>query len=238
MATRIGALEAASSSQKQQVTTIEKELVIMEKTTTIAEVQQNSAFDRDLDGTILRVDTHQKTEMALASVTAAVTAWMEEANLGPERFEVLGQPLGNSFVVKFAGDRPLATKRAASAMAALRRPDGSWLDLRAVDADDKQIRLYVNADKNGRMVRMEREGKKLQRAIQEGSPAAKVVFLRRDGVISFNFKAVAKIEVSPDGPTKLLWNERTSKDSGIDQNEVTRKFNESASEPVWTQHCL
>jgi hypothetical protein len=238
MAARLSALEDSSSSQVARVATIAKELVIMEKTKTIAEVQQQSSFDRDLDGTILRVDTHQKTEMALASISAAVTAWMGEANLSPEKFEVLGPRLGSNFVVKFSGERQLATKRAASAMGALRKQNGEWLDLRAVDADDKQIRLYVNTDKNGRMVRLEREGKKLQRAIQEGSPNAKVVFLRRDAVISFNFKAIAKIEVSPDGPTKLLWNEKALADSGVDRAEVTKKFTTNASEPVWTQHCL
>ena len=161
MAARLSALEDSSSSQVAQVATIAKELVIMEKTTTIAEVQQQSSFDRDLDGTILRIDTHQKTEMALASISSAVTAWMAEANLSPEKFEVLGPRLGSNFVVKFSGERQLATKRAASAMGALRKANGEWLDLRAVDADDKQIRLYVNTDKNGRMVRLEREGKKL-----------------------------------------------------------------------------
>ena len=238
MAARLSALEDSSSIQTKAVASIEKELVIMEKTTTITEVQQNSAFDRDLDGTILRIDTHQKTEMALASIQQAVTAWLAEANLSPDKFEVLGQRLGNSFVVKFTGDRPLATRRAASAMGALRKADGGWLDLRAIDADDKQIRLYVNTDKNGRMVRLEREGKKLQRAIQEGSPGTKVVFLRRDAVISFNFKAIAKIEVSPDGPTKLSWNEKALVDTGIDKVEVTRKFSTNASEPIWTQPCL
>mgnify|MGYP000435432587 CR=1 FL=1 len=157
---------------------------------------------------------------------------MAEANLSPEKFEVLGPRLGSNFVVKFSGERQLATKRAASAMGALRKANGEWLDLRAVDADDKQIRLYVNTDKNGRMVRLEREGKKLQRAIQEGSPNAKVVFLRRDAVISFNFKAIAKIEVSPDGPTKLLWNEKALADSGVDRAEVTKQFTTNASEPV------
>ena len=87
------------------------------------------------------------------------------------------------------------------------------------------------------MVRLEREGKKLQRAIQEEAPGTKVVFLRRDAAISFNFKAIAKIEVSPDGPTVLMWNERALVGTGIDKDEVTRKFAISATEPVWTQHC-
>ena len=53
-------------------------------------MQQSTAFDRDLDGTILRIDTHQKTEMALASITSAVTSWLAEANLAADRFEVTG----------------------------------------------------------------------------------------------------------------------------------------------------
>ena len=48
---RLGELEASSASQSTHVQAIAKEIIVLERTTTISEVQQSKAFDRDLGGT-------------------------------------------------------------------------------------------------------------------------------------------------------------------------------------------
>ena len=134
--------------------------------------------------------------------------------MGKDKFEVLGQRLGATFVVKCHCDRGPATKRAASAMAALRRSDGAWLDVRAVDADGKLVRLYVYGDKNGRMVRLEREGEKLPRRAHRRRTW---LFLLRDSLLSYKFKPVAELEASAEGPTLLVCNGKMQTPASIKQ---------------------
>ena len=87
------------------------------------------------------------------------------------------------------------------------------------------IEIFASPDKNMKQVRTELATKRLHRAVTEIAEGKAVHHNKRSGVISIDWKPVAKVEAKPNDDFTITWNAPIVADLGIDKQLVLDKFN-------------
>jgi hypothetical protein len=154
----------------------------------------------------------------------ATADWLRDSGLQQSDFDIMGPALGRAWRVEFTGADGLGTRRARKASQALRRADGSWLDLHA-RGPTGDVRLYIAEDKSMRQVRVEQAGKKLLGAIKQVHPGMPSMLLRREGAVAIAWKPICKVDFTgAEAPATILWNNTAAAAAGIDRTQVIQAF--------------
>ena len=120
----------------------------------------------------------------------------------------------------------------------VRLPDGGWNDFFVKDPSGHQIKLYLSIDKSPKQLRKEREGKRLFNLVKEQLTQAgkaaeipKLSLLRKDAVVSHNWRPVAKVVVAEKrasaSTVRCILSEMAR--IGLDRKKLTDSFFETVA---------
>ena len=136
----------------------------------------------------------------------------------------------------------LATKRASKAFASLRGAHG-WTNIVGKTVAGDTVQCYIDENKNGKQIAMERDGRCAHRAVCKSlgldpKNNKRVHLLRRDGHILVDEVPIIKIHPIKDAETSLGWNERGVQERGLDKSAILNHFAEAPvaiADVEWTE---
>jgi hypothetical protein len=184
----------------------------------------HQTFARDPNPSTIRVGAAEL--ITREAILLAIAPWLGEANLSSADFTLNGPPIGKSFNLSFHGPTGLGALRATKALQLLKGADGTWREIHAISPTTAAIKLFLSPDKSPKQTRIEAASRKLFKIIQELHPTKTVNLLRREGVVSVDWKPLVKVGVeNADSPTTLLWNAKVLQDLGLDKSPIHDRFN-------------
>ena len=173
-------------------------------------VIDNDVYDRAIDPTFLWVEGEAGKMYTKSECIKAVIPWMADAKISEEQYNVPGKNLAKKFKIQFRGIDGLAAQLAARALRH-QKVDDEWRTMQAslFDADGNVtgiLKLYVNTDKSPKQRRTEIATRDVARLIQAETDL-RVFPNKRDGIISYNFVTIARIEcTTTDSEATIWWN--------------------------------
>lgn len=138
-----------------------------------------------------------------------VKQWMGDCNLADDMWKLIAPTPAPSrnFTLVLQGAPSIAARRASMAMAALWRPDGTWVELRAKAPSGSESRVYAGPDKSLQQSRIEAVLRRAAREVRRLRPELQTRQLKRDGILSCNWKKLLRIRAPSREETLYEWNE-------------------------------
>ena len=87
------------------------------------------------------------------------------------------------------------------------------------------IEIFASPDKNLKQIRTELTAKRLHRALSELTVGKDIHHNKRPGIVSIDWKPVAKVEAKPNDDFSITWGTPILTDLGINKQVVLDKFN-------------
>ena len=186
---------------REDLDKVKAQMLIAENATGIKDAIVSENFDRETDPTIIKINSRKP--IGYEFLKKAANEWLDPAFA--DLYKIQGQTaeLVKSITVQFTGIPVVAAKHVDRALRSLRSGDGSWTQLTAKDEAGETVNIYAGPDKSNKQLRTEIEGKKLNSIFQNLYPSTKFHLLRREGVISINFKKLARVVPQADGETVM-----------------------------------
>lgn len=229
LAQRVTESDKIQAEHDKRLAALEKELELS-RSATHPQPPVGDDFDRQVDGTIIRV--HSNELLALTAVEVALKDWISELDVPSDgRPKVRGPLVGlaNKFTVQFPGNPRTAAMRAGRALRELRSADGTWRDFSAQSPSAGEVRLYLIADENRRRVRTEQAGRRLLRVLKEQVPGKEFHLIEKEGCVTVGWKKLARVSVDEDSAgTTLEWQARYAGEVGVDMAAIQEAFARSA----------
>jgi hypothetical protein len=222
---RIAHLEGERPQLRAQMVELQQGLAVAEKAATQVPVEAGSEeFDRPLDTTIIKIRC--KEELSRQEVLASIQCIIDEmgsmgtGESGPA-FTITGKEVGKYHILQFKGAGGLAQGRARKFMQLQRLPgDAGWRKLKGNDEHGQQQDIYVDGDKNRRMVSTEILTKKLGALIAKHVNGLKVIPKRAEGKIWVGWTPVAWITVTSREEFSVQWNLKKTMELGLPREQI------------------
>lgn len=171
----------------------------------------------------------------------AVKRWMEDSNVADDMWK-LSAPApapGKNFTLVFQGAPSIAARRASAALAALRRPDETWVELKATSPAGVESRVYAAPDKSPQQSRIEAVLRRAAREVRRLRPDLQPKQLKRDGILSCNWKKVLRVRAPSREETVYEWSESALAEIGLSKRAVLEALKAgeeaaSAAAVVWS----
>ena len=162
-------------------------------------------FNRQLDLSIVKIRT--QTEISRKEIKKAIGTVILEMELSESQYSIEGKDeLSRMHTLRFRGAGGLAENRAKKFLQLQKTGDG-WRKLQALDEKGERTELYLDGDKNRKMVKTEILTKKLGAAISGHPPPGKKAYVQRSaGVVSVDFIPVARVIVKGENEITIDWN--------------------------------
>jgi hypothetical protein len=185
--------------------------------------KQTQNLDSPPDETVLFAACKERVDKA--SIVAGTAAWLEQAGFRDgEEYILRGSDLGLSkkWTFQFLGDDGTANRRRNKALQLLKNTDGTWTRIEVVTPLDRTLPLYINVDKTLRRTITEVMTKRLQTVIQDQLPRLKdaVHAVRREGLVTFQWRPLAQVEVKDDKNVVTKWNPPILQKSGLNKATI------------------
>ena len=181
-------------------------------------------FNRKLNPTKLFCNLHDRAKVAKSKFEHAISVLANEANLSDSDYKVVGDPLDNRFELQFAGETRIASVAALQFYDSLHLGRGQYKDQFVLDDQNKQIKFYVNPDKNPCQMRREILAKHL-RSILAPKVVDKDLFLKKQtGSVLENKRAICSVIITGPESARLEWCHPKRIELGIEQAPVEQEF--------------
>ena len=204
LAARVAALEASFRHQASLLTQTNKEIATFSKEDP-EKAAQDDSWERKPDSTILKLSA--AAHVTKTAIADTLTEWLKEAGCDTDdKVSVEGPQLGRNFVLQFKGANVLAARRAKKAHSLLRLPDGSWRSHSVNAPSGESIDLFVGIDKNTKQQHTERGGKRLLKHLEAKYPTQNFGFIRREGMVTWDWQPLARALPHHDGHCDVEWN--------------------------------
>ena len=225
LSARTAALENDKTDFNAKLERLQAALAVAEVAPRATEI--DGTFDRAPDPTVIRLST--KELISPEAARDALRPWFEEADIGNDAWEVIptgGGGISRHLVVSLKGQPNLAARRVRKLLDLRRLPAGGWKPNPQVRTPiGRNIEIFASPDKNMKQVRTELGTKRLHRALTEAAAGKPLHHNKRSGVVSIDWKPVAKLEAKPNDDFAIQWNAPTVAALGIDKQLVLDKFN-------------
>ena len=135
----------------------------------------------------------------MAAVQDVIADWLAAAELGEEDWQLRGpKGVARNFSLAFTGTPPIALRKQSKTFAALRK-GGAWLEIFAEAPSKRQIKLYINPDKNNKQKSLGRVGKMLYDVVQdEVDTAPDTNLVRNVGMVCVDWLPLVRVEAKAD----------------------------------------
>ena len=202
-------LEATARTAAAEVVQLNSRVEAMERRLGVAEtghvqtVIDNDVFDRAIDPTFLWIEGEGGKVYEKKACEKAIEQWMVDAKIAPDQFKMPGKPVAKKFKLQFTGVEGLAAQLAARAVRHF-KVDDEWRHMGANLEGGGSLKLYVNTNKSPKQRRTEIATRYLSRLIN-AEAGVRTFPNKRDGMVSFNFCTLARIEVASQDADPVIW---------------------------------
>jgi len=258
---RLDQISAEAKGNTNKVENLEREVGLMENVPT-ARPPMSTDFDRDTDGTILRIRTDKP--VSKAAVARAIEQLMRDADIPQSQYELhedrkrppqsqstssaapsaeaTPSAFGKDFIIKFTGMASTAARRAGKTIGMLRHPDGSWRDLVATTPENEDARVYVDVDKSPKQLAKERIAKKVHAACKDIYKDKEFYLQKADGKITSAYQIVAQIVVDSKDEWRVNFNTVMLRTLGLDRDQIMDRARQllqrpNTAPPVFVTSC-
>lgn len=233
---RIAALEGERPILRSQMVELQQGLAVAEKAASQVPVEAGSEeFDRPLDTTIIKIRSREV--LSQKAVLDSIQCIIDEMALGADQFSLTGKGVGKYHILQFKGSGGLAQSRARKFMALQRLPgDAGWRKLQGKDEHGQSQDIYVDGDKNRKMVSTEILTKKLGALIAKHVGGQKVVPKRAEGKVWIGWTPVAWITVVSKEEFNVQWNTKKAEELALPKEQIEvalRGAGREAEEVEW-----
>ena len=235
---RQSAVESSMATQKRQIEKICEQLVIAEKV--IQPTVRDISFDREVSPVLIRLSCVEAIAKA-AVLEGSIGTLLAEAGLAPADYSIEGEQLGKFYALRFTGEPNRAGRRLNKIMDSLRGPAGDWREIEASTPTGKNVKVYVNRDRNPRQVKEETLGKRLQKAVlqqlERKGTSMHTYFKKRDNTLFVNWEPVAKLVVEGPEVFTVRWNLSAAEPLQLDRDAIVASLDnarESANPVLWS----
>ena len=207
---------------QEDIEKIKAQLLIAETATGIRDTIDHEKFDRCIDPTIVKINSAKP--IGHEFLKKAATEWLDKDFA--DKYAIKGataEPI-KSINVQFTGNALAAGKLVDRALLSLRRPDGSWTQLSAKDEAGATVNIYAGPDKSAKQIRTEVDSKKLHGILKDLYPTVAFRLQRREGLISSQWKPLARVLPQPGGLSIVEWNFELAATLSIDKEQVSSSF--------------
>ena len=169
------------------------------------------------------------------SVEDAVREWVEKWSGCPAgHWSVVGKQAAKRFTLKFTGATNLATRRAHKAFQSLRDSTGSWHELNVTTVGGDRKRLFIDENKTGKQIAMERDARRAYRAVcavleEDPSKTKRVHCNKRDGRVTIDHIPTVKVTPVKGAISQLGFNEAQLVKSSITRENITKEYDKAPS---------
>ena len=243
----VGILKQGQSDASSQHTRLwdaieglKKECVVLEKNTYVP--PPNPAFDLPADPSEIVLNLRQKVPRP--AVLETIKPWLSRDFDVATDLVLKGDDFGKRFRIKFLGSGDSGGRRARKALDSLKSTDANgnttWEKLQVSHAATLHD-LYVEENKNSKQKKTELHGKKLLGALKRAHPDKNpddFYFKKKQGIISFEWKQLAKVVVKPDEtPTEVQWDNGFVATGAFNKSQTLTLFGDLVRAPE-TEWCL
>lgn len=160
--------------------------------------------------------------LAKEALAPAIKQWMDDCNIAEDMWKLTApSPAPSENFTTMLQDAPsIAARRASVALAALRRPDGSWVELRATTPTRDESRVYAGPDKNLQHSRIEAVLRRAAREVRRLRLDLQPRQLKRDGILSCYWKKMPRIRAPTREETLYEWNESALAEIGLSKRAI------------------
>ena len=192
---------------------------------TIPAAELDTAWTRPPHDNIIRINSPEM--LAEGPVKHRVAEWMEKSNMGPDewKLEPIGDSPSKSYVLQILGHLPGAAKKARQALDALRMANGQWERLDVKTPGGATTQLYAQLDKSQQQNKVEALLRKASRAGRERHPGMQWRLLRSDGVLTANWKKVAKVSCPTREEVRIEFNRAALEQLGVEEDLLREAIN-------------
>jgi len=198
-----------------------------------------TAFERDLDLTILKINT--KSQCTKVEMAKVVTIILKDALTSVAEFDIEGLETGEKFVVRIRGSPDSAAAVVRKVLAAQRLGAGEFRRYKCVTpvkdgtGSSAYTDVYLNGDKNSKMVKTEIACKKVIELLRtrhaametKGKPSVFQVGNKLEGKICCSWKPIARVRAVDNDNVELDWDKSKATEAGIDYAAVDADFRKS-----------
>ena len=233
---RMADSDRCHSEMQKDIDKLKKTLDLAENADTSAKVRQaidEKQFDREIDPTI--IDINAEKRVGYEHIKKTVVEWLDQDF--KELFKFLGESAAptKNVKVQFTGNTLTAATRVDKALRSLRSDDGTWTRLVARDEENQPVKLFEGPDKSKKQIRTEMESKRLRDLLRGLHPAQNFHVLRREGIISSNWKQLARVIPVAEGESVIEWNYAVVAELEIDREAAVRSFRSSTKTSTQVQ---
>jgi hypothetical protein len=203
----ITTLETAQRQQASAIEELQRSLNIAAAVIPIKEYVDEGLFARKVDSTLLRINT---PDLCTAdALRGALASWLADADVTDSAVLTADTPSPSKrFTLQFSGTPGLAENRVRKARALLRLAPGSWRTFPdyVTAAGSSSNRVYVDLDKSPKTIKMERDTKRIRKALETTHPDLQFRTNLFDGSCSCNGMPVARaISIDNNAPCDIHW---------------------------------
>ena len=225
LASRTAVLENEKADINAKLDRLQAMLAVAEVAPRATEV--DGTFDRAPDPTVIRLSA--KELISPDAAREALRPWFDEAEIGADLWDVFptgGGGISRHLVVSLKGQANLAARRVRKLLDLRRLPAGGWKpNPQARTPAGRMVEIFASPDKNMKQIRTELAAKRLHRALSVLTVGKDIHHNKRSGIISIDWKPVAKVEAKPNDDFSITWNAPILTDLGINKQLVLDKFN-------------
>ena len=181
-----------------------------------------SFADRLPDPSVLKITA--KSLVLKQDVVTLLDAWLVDANIDKQFYEIRGDTLGRHFSIKFEGDHGSDRLRSQQAFGTLRSRAGVWRKFAVVGPSGTKIDLFIGKDKSQAQIRGEIGLKRLLKVVQQALPLEPSVhLLRREKQVAYKWQPLVRLDIE-GGAFKLKWNDPVVEAAGVDRVAIDWNF--------------
>ena len=184
---------------------------------------------------LLKSSTHSGRCLNKGDIEATVKKWLGKTKVDPASTTLRGPEVGRFWTLVFHGALSIGAKNAKAANLALRDDSGEWEKLwvttkqlpeGSAHSDSQAVEtsqhLYVGPDKSPKRVALEKEAKRVSKAIVSQKANAHPTIIRNKGVpfaIHVDFKRAARLVVQ-GMEVQVHWHDKNLEDLKIEKSKA------------------
>ena len=187
----------------------------------------NPNFNRVPDPTKIFVNIGDKHQVPIAAFVKAFSALAEEANIGADQYQIVGDQLDQRFEVQFTADTDSATRCCASFLSSLSLGGGKYKEQYVVvDDAGTQYQFYCNPDKNLAQVRKEILTRNLKELLEPHAKSlGKIIAMRKTtGSVLIDRRVVGSIFLLNEKNARIQWYTPVVLSLNIDMPSIDEAF--------------
>jgi hypothetical protein len=188
-------------------------------------VFNTTVFFRVPDPTVLFCNTEHNVKVARPNFHASILQLALEVGLDSESFDLVGDPLDDKFEINFKGSNHDDIKsKTLQFYSSLMLRKGVWKKQAVLDDKSKEIRFFVNPDKNGAQIRREVLTKLLQDLVQNSLAGKEVWAKKPTGTLFVDRRRLCVLHITSEEGFSIEWMHDKRIQLKLDEATISESF--------------